>query len=98
MLLKAGVDISRLHREIRRSLNRVNEIYYDLGEELVITSTYGGDHSPSSLHYCHDAYDCRFPKVNPGLVMDKIRARIGRKYDVVNEGDHIHVEYDPKKR
>jgi len=62
MLLKLGVDISRLNREIRRALNIIADVYIMKGEEAVIISTYEGDHSPSSLHYRNDAVNIRKPK------------------------------------
>ena len=50
MLIKAGVDISRLNQEIRRTLWAVNEFVTDFLEELTITSTYEGNHQANSLH------------------------------------------------
>ena len=44
MLIKAGVNISRLKREIRRALPRIEDVYESYGYELVITSTYEGNH------------------------------------------------------
>lgn len=39
MLIKAGVDISRLRPEIRKKLTALNKIYKSIKDELVITST-----------------------------------------------------------
>ena len=94
MLLKFGVDISLLNREIRRTLAPVEEIFLKHGQEGVISSTYEGNHGPSSLHYANDAYDLRLPRY-PGII-DEIREALGPDYDVVKEGTHIHIEYDPK--
>lgn len=96
MLLKPGVDISKLHRPIRRTLEKVDRIFAEHQEELVITSTYAGDHAPSSLHYCHDAYDCREPKQATIRILDRIRAMLGQDYDIVVKQFHFHIEYDPK--
>jgi len=96
MLLKAGVDISRLNRNIRRTLNIVNDVFYDNGAEMVITSTYEGNHSPSSLHYSNDAFDIRLPVVRIAMVVEILKSRLGKDIDVVPESNHIHVEYDPK--
>ena len=99
MLIKAGVDISRLNREIRRALNPLSRLYKSEGEELVITSTYEGNHMPSSLHYHNDAIDIRWPKSNVTTrdqIARKIRDLLGPQYDVVPERDHIHIEFDPK--
>jgi hypothetical protein len=96
MLLKLGVSIERLKREIRRALDPVDAIYHAAGEEVVVTSTFGGDHKAGSLHYSNDAVDIRMPKKNPGEVAQELRRKLGKDYDVVLELDHIHVEYDKK--
>ncbi|MBA7495086.1 hypothetical protein ES702_05665 [subsurface metagenome] len=96
MLLKTGVDISRLNREIRRALGTISVIFWKYGHELVITSTYEGDHSPGSLHYSNDAVDIRAPVNRAGEIFAEIRELLGVDFDVVDEVDHIHIEYDPK--
>jgi len=97
MLLKAGVDISRLNREIRRSLPRVEAVYAQYIETFVIASTFEGNHGSGSLHYSNDAYDVRLPTDDRNEIYLAIKETLGNSYDVVLEGDHIHVEYDPKK-
>jgi len=96
MLIKAGVDISRLKREIRRSLPRVEAVLAKHGEELILTSTYEGTHSAGSLHYDDNAYDLRDPREKKALIVTEIREALGPNYDVVAESGHIHIEYDPK--
>uniref|UniRef100_A0A6M3LEQ0 Putative peptidase n=1 Tax=viral metagenome TaxID=1070528 RepID=A0A6M3LEQ0_9ZZZZ len=97
MLLKPGVDISRLNREIRRVLNELDRIYKNYGDTLIITSTYEGNHSPSSLHYANNAIDIRIPAREKNTVLADIKNTIGKTYDVICEIDHIHIEYDPKE-
>ncbi len=98
MLIKAGVDISRLRPVIRKKLTITERIVYAItGEELVITSTYEGTHSAGSLHYRHEAIDIRRTN-KPDTVVREIRRELGHDYDVVLENDHIHIEYDPKLR
>jgi len=96
MLIKAGVDISRLNREIRRSLPRVEAVYDEYLEEFVITSTFEGTHGAGSLHYSNDAYDVRLPRENVKEIFNAVKEGLGSSYDVIWEGDHIHIEYDPK--
>lgn len=98
MLIKAGVDISRLKKGARVALGIVNKIYESHNQEVVVTSTYEGNHSASSLHYGNDAFDVRFPVQFPGTVLAGVRAALGPEYDLVEETDHIHIEYDPKLR
>jgi len=97
MLLKPGVDISRLNRQIRRTLNSLDRIFKNYGEHLVITSTYEGSHSPSSLHYANNAIDLRLPTTAKLDIYQDIKDNIGDDYDVILEIDHIHIEYDPKQ-
>ena len=98
MLVKAGVDISRLRRPIRKVLNKLDEIYRKYGYELVITSTYEGNHSPGSLHYANLAIDIRAPKKDREKLYKEIKEVLSDDYDVVLERTHIHIEYDPKDK
>jgi hypothetical protein len=100
MLLKIGVDISRLNREIRKQLRLIDNIFRRNGcGEAVVTSTYEGTHNQSSLHYCNDAIDFRNPAIGwekkNGLLED-LKLSLGNDFDVVFEGNHYHIEYDPK--
>jgi len=95
MLIKAGVDISRLHREIRRSMSPVSKILAAYGTEFIITSTYEGNHGEGSLHYGDDAYDCKGPTKQRDECVNDIKLELGDNYDVVDERDHIHIEWDP---
>jgi len=96
MLIKAGVDISRLKPEIRKKLPGIATIIWCVDqEEMVITSTYEGDHSEGSLHYADLAVDVR-KTISFKLIIVKIKAYLGKDYDVVLETTHIHIEYDPK--
>lgn len=96
MLVKAGVDISRLRPEIRKKLNEIARRVWSIEKtELVITSTYEGNHSEGSLHYANLAVDIRRHKKGQE-VRDELRDKFGMDYDVILESDHIHIEYDPK--
>jgi len=96
MLIKAGVDISRLRPEIRKKINQIAAILYATeGEELIVTSTYEGTHSEGSLHYANLAIDIR-KKRKSNLAFSEIQRQLGKDYDVVLKTDHIHIEYDPK--
>ncbi len=96
MLVKAGVDISRLKRKIRKTLCVVDEIHKKHGIELVITSTYEGNHCACSYHYANDAYDIRWKPSYGKQIYEEIKKALGPDFDVVLEKDHIHIEYDPK--
>ena len=96
MLLKFGVDISRLRPPIRKKLNLIENIVVQHSmKEAVVTSTYEGTHSPRSLHYANLAIDLRNPDKIQSILSD-LKSRLGKDFDVVGEHDHIHIEYDPK--
>ena len=94
MLIKAGVDISRLNREVRRSMTPMNAWVKSLNDEMVITSTYEGNHQAGSLHYCDNAYDMRRPERADGEEVERVRKLLGSDFDVVFYVRHIHIEFD----
>lgn len=97
MLVKLGVDISRLRPKIRKKLTTICYwIEYWTGEEAVCTSTYEGDHRVDSLHYLNLAIDFRC-KINCVKIVSSLKGDLGSDYDIVNEVGHIHIEYDPKR-
>jgi len=101
MLLKFGVDISRLKRPLRRKLCDIDNIHRKtLGTEAVITSTYEGTHGLSSLHYSNEAIDIRkhSKKVYAERFFTALKKEIGKDFDIVLESTHIHIEYDPKEK
>jgi len=96
MLIKAGVDIGRLSWDIRRKLTIIEKIIAGIeGEELVVTSTYEGNHLPSSKHYANEAIDIRIFK-KPEAVKIEIARCLGHNYFVYLGKNHIHIGYDPK--
>lgn len=97
MLLKLGVSIEKLGRNIRRALPHLEDAFERLThEEPVITSTFEGNHSAGSLHYANNAIDVRLPRIRAGEIVDSLKNSLGGNFDVILEGDHIHVEFDPK--
>lgn len=96
MLLKAGVDISRLRPEIRKKLPIIASIMWACDEiELTITSTFEGTHSEGSLHYANLAVDVQ-NKPKSTKAFGEIRRALGTDYDVILHTSHIHIEFDPK--
>lgn len=75
-------------------------VYASLGYDCIVTSVNDGRHMDGSLHYVGDAFDLRTRHVESDclkeLITERLKAALGSGYDVVLEGDHIHVEYDPK--
>ena len=107
MLLKFGVDIYHLKRPLRKKLGVIDNIFKEYTEmsEAVITSTRNDLHSLESLHFDDNAIDLRSPKkpeirgIKPLSLKEfcnLLQGGLGDDFDVVLEGNHIHVEYDPK--
>ena len=66
-------------------------------EDIYITSTDEGNHIAYSKHYFGEAIDIRPPKTDRENKINKLKERLGEDFDVIDEGDHVHVEYDPKE-
>jgi hypothetical protein len=97
MLLKNNVKLFGVKCEIILAMQIVDDVYKDFEEELVITSVMDGKHSKNSLHYKGYAFDCRiwyFDKNELPVVIEEIKKRLTKEFDVVLEKDHIHIEYD----
>ncbi len=98
MWIKAGVSIVRLEKPARMALNVVGMVLDQNGIDLYVTSTDEGNHSKGSLHYANLAFDMGIKGVTQKMI-DDIRKHLNgnvKKYDVIDENDHIHIEYDPK--
>ena len=69
--------------------------------QVTITSAKDGVHSPGSLHYVGLAVDIRTKDMKDISLsvkwLDKFLNVNGKKFDVVFEIDHIHIELDEKK-
>ena len=93
MLIKPGVSIKNLKRECRRALSQLEAAYPD----FVITSADEGTHGASSLHYADLAIDIRrkYPASWRQIDADRVRRILGPNFDVIDEGTHLHIEYDP---
>lgn len=94
-----SVNIYGLDVCMQPVLKHANRIWSEYGQDLVITSARDGIHSVGSLHYYGRAVDLRdryfADHIRPQVVQD-LRVALGKDYQVILEGNHIHVEYDPK--
>ena len=110
MKIKHSVDVYNPSVELLLGLMVAEGVYREHGQELVVTSMRDSKHKVGSLHRWQpherelpcNAADLRthyFDNVAQGRrVSDKLREALPDDYDVVYEGDHIHLEYDPKTR
>ena len=99
MILKQGVKIANLQPQLIIAIIVANDVYKAHSQELVITSVDDSKHGATTLHGKGCAFDCRtsyFLNGEGQRVANEIRAKIDEDFDVVYEGDHIHIEYDPR--
>jgi hypothetical protein len=100
MTFKPGVKIGGIEPETVLAIMVMDDIYKSFGMHLVITSVTNGKHMKDSLHYKGYAFDCRTNNVSvptQNLILAEAKKILDGEFDVLNEGDHIHIEYDPKK-
>jgi hypothetical protein len=89
---KQGV-VGDLNNKPQKALGKVGRLASAQGEDVFVTSIRDSLHSMGSLHLIGDAWDQR-PLIN--VSVEEVRTRLGQHFDVVDEGDHWHIEYDPK--
>ena len=104
MRIKAGVKLALLQTQAVVALQVAEAVYRSNGLALRLTSGNDGTHKPTSLHYSGRAVDLgtkydtglQYPQHVREILVAELRAALGAEFDVVDEPDHIHVEYDPK--
>ena len=98
IIFKDGVSLFGLQPEILWAIDRAYEC--SPSEDMTVTGTrYDEKPSRASLHNVGHAVDLRTRHLN----IEQIRAwvlaikeTLGRNYDVIYEGNHIHIEYQAK--
>jgi len=65
-------------------------------EDIYVTSTDEGAHLPYSKHYFGEAIDVLPPRKDRERKIRRLKERLDEDFDVIDEGNHIHCEYDPK--
>lgn len=107
--VKEGADTSALSPQMNDALCRCALLWTaffgdsDLNGMTITSGHEGHDgdgvHGKGSLHYSRNAIDIRVKDVPIGVVVDRVvpalKLLLPPTYDVVFEGKHIHIEYDP---
>ena len=99
-MIKSGVDLRGIKPQIAVAYTILCTIFQrHVSAPCVITSASDGTHGPNSLHYQGLALDIRTRHVIPAMLLLIVRDaknELGDQFDVVQEDDHLHVEFDPK--
>lgn len=107
--LKSGVDARKLTPEALLGLWICSQVFGQHGIPFVVTSISDGKHGERSLHYVGNAFDVRLASrytqsaSSDEELLGDMRLALGGEntsnargqYDVILEGDHFHVEFDP---
>jgi|TARA_Y100000310_G_scaffold291014_2_gene318622 hypothetical protein len=99
--LNEPVRIQGIRPELLLGLIICDAIFMEYGHEVEITSVIDGKHSRGSLHYAGAAADIRsrdIPENQREPIKIKCKAALGPDFDLVLEGSHYHLEFDPKNR
>ena len=99
MKIKPGVRIFGIRPELVLAFHIADKIFEKYGIELVITSVIDGKHSKGSLHYIGAAGDMRTRDASEAVsrsITRDLKEALGDDFDVIFEGNHIHMEFQPK--
>ncbi len=103
VMLKEGVAAKGIRAEAVLALLAASSVFGEHGVPMVVTSITEGKHMKESLHAVGLAIDLRLPsrytgrEQSNGDITQDLKDCLGRDFDVILEGDHIHVEFDPKE-
>lgn len=66
---------------------------------LWVSSVTDREHSYNSLHYAGQAFDLVLDPQpsDQRAAADRLGELLGSQFDVIAEGDHMHVEYQPNR-
>jgi len=98
--IKKGVRIRAMKPTVVLAIQVAAGVYEVHDQHtMTVTSICEGQHKRGSAHYTGRAFDLRIWGMTPGTVESVVKllsSDLGPEFDVCNEPDHIHVEYDPK--
>jgi hypothetical protein len=100
MRIKCGLTGCRIYGiqpELLMGLIIANDIYTRVQMDLVVTCVGDSNHMGSSLHYVGFAADLNLAGEKTNVVVQRLKENLGDDFDVVLEGDHIHMEFQPKR-
>lgn len=99
MIVVNDVKISGIQPEAVLAMVVADGIFRHMALPCVITSVTGGKHMKGSLHPRGLAFDIRtrsLSNTNKVFLLSELTNSLPNDFDIVDENDHIHVEFDPK--
>ncbi len=95
---KEGVSLAGLQPEALIGIAKCLDVFNQHSLVLILTSCRDGVHGKHSHHFKGLAWDIRVWDIKDRIdeFCDYLREELGADYQVINEVDHIHVEYDPE--
>ena len=88
--IRRGVDW-RPNWQIDNAVRKMESKFRDV--DIFVTSCRDGMHGLGTLHHQGDAIDIR---PLSGYIVGDVEMCIGQGFDVVDERNHWHIEWDPK--
>lgn len=98
--LKPGVRIQGVRNEVLLGINIASSVFQSFGHDCILTSVIDGTHSRGSLHYSGGAFDLRRRHIQEDDIQPlfiSLKEALGADFDVILEGTHFHIEYQPKE-
>lgn len=99
LFIKEGVRILGIRPEMTIALQVIEGTFKDANKPCTITAVIDGKHMAGSLHYIGCAVDIRSRDLQPSeqeAMKAQLQKRLTSDFDVVLEGDHFHIEFQPK--
>ncbi len=89
-------DLSKLRYKARQALWLLVNLYEVEDLNFVVTHTDDGLHKEGSLHFKNRAIDALPPERHREIILKHAKVMMGPDWDIIDEKDHWHIEYDPK--
>lgn len=94
--LATHVRVQGIRPELLLGLMVVSDLCNAYETVVVVTAILNGKHMVNSLHYTGAAVDfVTALDVDRTEWLAELRDRLGLLFDVIDETDHIHIEYQP---
>ena len=75
----------------------VREIEHELRLDVWVTAIVNGRHRHESSHYLGCAVDVDDVGDRNELLASELETRLPPDYDVIDEGSHVHIQFEPKE-